>query len=181
MTPPRGAGPLASNPGPGTASKLSPDPARSSVRVLKILPWVLGWPRGGLRAPPRPLLRVDGSMSHSLWQTHGMPILAINAGSSSIRFALFDLRRSARPRTRRQDRSRHRPCRCRALRDRARRGRDADARRERRQFPVGRRWFVEMAAIPGLARRGRFRRPSRGSRDVAHGAATGDGASCSRN
>ena len=29
-------------------------------------------------------------MSHSLWQTHGMPILAINAGSSSIRFALFD-------------------------------------------------------------------------------------------
>ena len=31
-----------------------------------------------------------GSMSQSVWQTRGMPILAINAGSSSIRFALFD-------------------------------------------------------------------------------------------
>ena len=29
-------------------------------------------------------------MSHSLWQTHGMFVLALNAGSSSIRFALFE-------------------------------------------------------------------------------------------
>ncbi len=29
-------------------------------------------------------------MSHSLWQTHHMSVLALNAGSSSIRFALFD-------------------------------------------------------------------------------------------
>jgi acetate kinase len=29
-------------------------------------------------------------MSHCLWQTHGMSVLALNAGSSSIRFALFE-------------------------------------------------------------------------------------------
>ena len=68
-----------------------------------------------------------GSMSQLVWQTLEMPILAINAGSSSIRFALFDAGAPpARVRGGKIDRIGHR--RCGALRHRARRGRDADAR-----------------------------------------------------
>ena len=113
-------------------------------------------------------------MSHCLWQTHGMSVLALNAGSSSIRFALFEAGSPPlRARGGKIERIGHGDAQLSVI--------DAGAIEAQAPVAVGwdefrfrRRGLAEMARIPALVRRGPGRRTSRGPRDEPHRAATGD-------